>query len=104
MITRRKTRDTETVSITFSANQTDPSTGAVSVVGDFNGWDPAANPLLSRAGGPPKATVRLRAGQVYRFRYVTDGGHWFDDERAHGYEPNGFGGNNCLLDLAEATR
>jgi 1,4-alpha-glucan branching enzyme len=100
MITRRRTRDADTVSVTFTPHAADGPAGTVSVVGDFNGWDPTANPVLSSAGRPPRATVRLAVGQVYRFRYVTDTGHWFDDDRAHGYEPNGFGGNNCLLDLA----
>ena len=46
-----------------------------------------------------KDNQRLDAGQVYRFRYVTDTGRFFDDDTADGYEPNEYGERNCLLDL-----
>jgi 1,4-alpha-glucan branching enzyme len=102
MITRKRTRGTETVSVTFTVDDAGHA-GPVSVVGDFNGWDPTADPLRPRgSGGPPRATVRLQAGHVYRFRYVTDAGRWFDDETADGWEPNQYGDLDCLLDLVNS--
>jgi 1,4-alpha-glucan branching enzyme len=99
MITRRRTPGTETVSVTFSVPSAADGGPALSVVGDFNGWDPTANPLRSRISGPPRTTVRLQAGQIYRFRYVTDTGRRLDDDTADGYEPDASGDKNCLLDL-----
>jgi len=75
----------------------------ISVVGDFNDWDPAATVLQPGPGGVHTATVRLPVGR-HRFRYVTDRGDWFGDETAHGHEYNEFGQRNCLLDLALLSR
>lgn len=38
------------------------------------------------------ATLTLPAGNRYAFRYLADGGRWFNDEDADGYRDNGFGG------------
>ena len=51
----------------------------VSVVGDFNGWDPLATPLRKRSNGTRSASVELRAGESYRFKYLAEGGRWFCD-------------------------
>ncbi len=59
---------------------TDEPDGAVSVVGDFNNWDPFAHPLRRRANGTRTAVVRLPAGSRFHYRYLADGGVWFDDE------------------------
>lgn len=52
---------------------------ATSVVGDFNSWDPLATPLKKRSNGTRSASVRLDGGDVVSFRYLSDGGHWFND-------------------------
>ena len=58
----------------------DEPTGAVSVVGDFNGWDPFAHPMRRRTNGTRSAVARVPAGSTLRFRYLAEGGYWFDDE------------------------
>jgi 1,4-alpha-glucan branching enzyme len=68
-----------TVRVTF-ALPADVPFGAVSVVGDFNGWDPFAHPMRRRANGTRSAAVTVRAGSTLRFRYLAEGGVWFDDE------------------------
>lgn len=73
----------------------------VAVVGDFNGWDPTATPMRKRGDGRV-ATVTVQAGRRYAFRYLCDDGTWFNDEAADAYEPNGFGVDNSILDLAGA--
>jgi 1,4-alpha-glucan branching enzyme len=70
-----------TVRVTFALPADEPP-GAVSVVGDFNGWDPFAHPLRRRANGTRSAGVTVPAGSVLRFRYLAEGGVWFDDETA----------------------
>jgi hypothetical protein len=52
------------------------------VVGDFNGWNPYAHPLRKRSNGVRSAVVTIPAGTTLRFRYLAEGGIWFDDETA----------------------
>jgi 1,4-alpha-glucan branching enzyme len=70
-----------TVRVTFALPADDPG-GAVSVVGDFNGWNPFAHPLRRRSNGTRSATVTVRSGSTLRFRYLAEGGLWFDDATA----------------------
>jgi hypothetical protein len=60
----------------------DEPSGAVSVVGDFNDWDPFAHPLRRRANGTRSAAVTVAAGARLRFRFLAEGGIWFNDETA----------------------
>jgi 1,4-alpha-glucan branching enzyme len=70
-----------TVRVTFALPADQPF-GAVSVVGDFNDWDPFAHPLRRRANGTRSAAVTVPAGTMLRFRYLAEGGIWFNDETA----------------------
>ena len=93
MIKRAVLADDE-VKVTFAV----PSTvGLVSVVGDFNHWSPDANPMKARSNGTRSAAVVLPAGREYRFRYLAEGGRFFDDEGPDGHEPNGYGGTHGIL-------
>lgn len=85
------------ITVTFDI----PAQGAeppISVVGDFNGWDPAATPLVRR-GRTLRASVVLDAGRRYAFRYLAGGGRWFNDDAADDYESNDFGGTDSIIDL-----
>jgi 1,4-alpha-glucan branching enzyme len=70
-----------TVRVTFVLPAAEPA-GAVSVVGDFNDWNPYAHPLRKRGSGIRSAVVTLPAGTTLRFRYLAEGGIWFDDDTA----------------------
>lgn len=72
--------------------------GHVAVVGDFNGWDPTTHPL-HRCDDWLRASVVVETGRRYRFRYLAEGGQWFNDSDLGVYEPNGVGDDNSLLDL-----
>ena len=72
-------------------------TGKVSVVGDFNGWDPTVHPLRSRSNGTRSVAVTLPAQRRFAFRYLDEAGRWHDDDGAHGYEENGVGGVNSVV-------
>ena len=52
---------------------------ATSVAGDFNGWNPLTHPLKKRSNGTRSVSVELAEGQSLQFRYLADGGHWFND-------------------------
>jgi 1,4-alpha-glucan branching enzyme len=89
--------DTERLKVTF-AIPADSVNGDVAVVGDFNGWDPTIDPLR-RSQDWLKVSLVLEPGQRYRFRYLTEGGRWFNDPEIGVYEPNGMGDDNSVLDL-----
>ncbi len=81
MIKIAKPTSSGTVRVTFVLPATEPA-GAVSVVGDFNDWNPYAHPLRRRANGIRSAVVTAPAGATLRFRYLAEGGVWFDDDTA----------------------
>ena len=97
MIRREPRKGDSQVKVTFEI----PADGAhapLSVVGDFNDWDPAATPL-ARRGAAMRASVVLDAGRRYAFRYLADDGQWFNDDAADDYQPNDFGGSDSVVDL-----
>jgi 1,4-alpha-glucan branching enzyme len=83
------------VAVTFEASAS-INAGAVWVVGEFNDWDPTVAPMKRRKDGMWAKTLRLAPG-VYRFRYVTDAGDWYNDEEADSYEPSGLGEDNSVV-------
>ena len=78
--TTRPGRD-GTVRVTFTLPVDEPG-GAVSVVGSFNDWNPYTHPLRKRANRTRSAAVTVQAGTTLHFRYLAEGGVWFDDETA----------------------
>ena len=76
--TTRLGRD-DMVRVTFTLPVGEPS-GPVSVVGDFNEWNPLAHPLKRRANSTRSASVTVPRGSTLRFRYLGAGGVWFDDD------------------------
>jgi hypothetical protein len=73
------------VRVTFTLPADEPGV-AVSVVGSFNDWNPFAHPLRRRANRTRSAAVSVQVGSTLHFRYLAEGGVWFDDETvpAHG--------------------
>jgi 1,4-alpha-glucan branching enzyme len=93
-VIRRQRRRDGSVTLTFVL----PDTGVrVSVVGEFNGWNPHAHPLRKRTNGTRSVTVTLPEGTEVRFRYLDEFGTFFDDEDGEGFEPNGFGETHTLV-------
>lgn len=90
MITKRKRLGT--VKVTFVQEAKDEP---VFVTGSFNEWQ--REPLKPAKDGTVRATVTASAGEVLEFRYVTDSGHWFDDDQADEYVGNELGTTNGLL-------
>jgi 1,4-alpha-glucan branching enzyme len=71
--------------------------GQVSVVGEFNGWDPYAHPLRPRSNGTKSVAVTLPVSQRFAFRYLDENGQWLDDDAASEYVDNGAGGVNSVV-------
>lgn len=73
--------------VTFSLPADEPA-GRVSVVGDFNDWEPGRHELQARRNGTRTVSVPLDPGR-YRFRYLASDGVWLDDEQADAIGPQG---------------
>lgn len=67
----------------------DAVTGPVSAVGTFNDWTPGKHKLVRRSNGTRSVTVAVPAGESISFRYLGEGGLWFDDEDAHAITEHG---------------
>lgn len=75
-----------------------PSPAAeVSIVGDFNGWDDGATPMVRRASdGTWSAQVPLPPGR-HLYAFVVDGKQWLVDPLAPQVPDAGFGPTNALI-------
>ncbi len=74
-----------------------PGATRVTLVGSFNKWDPAANPLATRDGKLWEVAVALAPGRhVYTF-LVDD--RPFPPPAAPLYEDDGFGGRNGVIEI-----
>ncbi|NBB86503.1 MAG: glycoside hydrolase [Bacteroidetes bacterium] len=73
---------------------------SVAIVGDFNDWDPAADPMeLQPINGIWKKRISFKPGTEIEFKYWVDGDDWRNDEEADAYVPNEHGTENSLLQL-----
>jgi 1,4-alpha-glucan branching enzyme len=81
VIRRSKVAKTSDVKITFSLPGDKPA-GNVSVVGDFNDWVPGKHVMAKRTNGTRSVAITVPAGSSFRFRYLGENGHWFDDDEA----------------------
>lgn len=88
MIRRAPVKGGESVRVTF-ALPVDTTPDAVSVVGDFNAWTPGRHTLKKRSNGTRSVSVSLEPGSTTRFRYLADGGRWFDDTDADALDHEG---------------
>ncbi len=74
----------------------------VNLVGEFNDWDTTATAMTrGRSDANWKATVELRAGQRYRFRYLVDGKEWLNDWHADDHAENPYGSFDSVVDLTD---
>ena len=72
---------------------------SISVVGDFNDWDPSKHPMkLSVKKGEWSKSISFKPGNSHQFRYFIDGRTWKNDADADGHVGTDFLSQNCLLD------
>ncbi len=93
---RRQAPKAGNVKVTFALPDTDVN---VSVVGEFNDWDPLAHPLKKRTNGTRSVVVEIPVGRAYQFRYLAEGGVFFNDDMADAFEPNDRGEEHSILQL-----
>jgi 1,4-alpha-glucan branching enzyme len=87
-----------TFTVTLEARDTLKEIESVSVVGDFNHWDPVAHPLEKTVGGQWQTVIELEEG-TYQYRYLVNGQDWYTDAGC-AVCANPFGGENNVLTLA----
>lgn len=75
----------------------DGKTNEVSLCGEFNDWNPGAQPMKRRKDGRFSTTLFLASGRDYRFKYLLDGHRWENDWNADGYVANCFGTEDSLI-------
>lgn len=86
----------ETVKVTFVL-PADAAPGKVSVLGDFNGWDPHAHPLKKRSNGTRSVSIELPAGTTAAFKYLDESGRWFCDPDHPDAAVNEYGETNSIV-------
>ena len=96
MIKQTPVKGSKKVKVNFVLPK-ESAAGEVSVVGDFNGWDPFVHPLKRRSNGTKSVSVTLPVSQRFAFKYLDEDGQWLDDEAAHEYVDNGAGGVNSVV-------
>jgi len=67
------------VSFKLPSEFTAHATGGI-ILGEFNNWDPAQAPSLSRhEDGSLQAEIELTAGKTYQYKYLLNDGRWVND-------------------------
>ncbi|GAT70389.1 isoamylase [Planomonospora sphaerica] len=88
MIKRGKPAKNGQVKLIFTL-PADQVRGEVSLVGDFNDWNPYAHPMRRGDDGTYQVTVTVPAHRGISFRYLAEGGVWFDDPDADRHDQHG---------------
>jgi 1,4-alpha-glucan branching enzyme len=69
------------------------------LVGDFNHWDKAANPMKKKKDGTFYAALTLDVGKAYQYRYFLDGERWENDWDADAYAMGDMGVENSVVEV-----
>lgn len=69
----------------------------VTIVGDFNNWDPIATPMNKLKSGEFTTVMDLESGKSYEFRYLVNGSNWYNDPDADGFVNNIYGSENSVI-------
>lgn len=71
----------------------------VSIVGDFNNWSPSEDPMSDEdRDGVWTIVLPLPPGS-YQYKYVVNDSRWLDDPSNPDKVPDGFGGNNSVVNV-----
>jgi 1,4-alpha-glucan branching enzyme len=77
----------------------DVEADTAALCGDFNDWNPEADPMKRLRDGGFSTTLSLEAGRSYSFRYLLDGERWENDWEADLYVPNEFGTEDSVVSV-----
>jgi hypothetical protein len=86
--------------VTINLSLEAPHATSVSVVGDWNAWNPRAHILHDPEGdGIWEIKLRLNSNQDYRYQFLIDGTYWIPDPGSLIQVDDGFGGTNSILEI-----
>jgi serine protease AprX len=77
----------------------DSEAHSVSLVGDFNGWNPYNDFFIKEGINLWKIEKEFQSAGSYRYKFVVDGKKWVVDKENENREPDGFGGFNNRLNI-----
>jgi Carbohydrate-binding module 48 (Isoamylase N-terminal domain) len=81
-----------------------PDASRVTLVGDFNNWDPTATPLIRvSSSGRWEAVVPLDPGR-YEFTFVVDGNRWVADPALPHAMGDDFGRPSSVITVVKSSR
>ena len=69
----------------------------ISLVGDFNNWDPKANLFSLIKDAVYSVSVKLKANKEYQFRYLGGSQTWLNEIEADKHVPNSYGSENSYI-------
>ncbi len=69
----------------------------VTVVGNFNNWNPDVTPLVKQGGA--WSTILVLPPGSYEYMFIEDGERWVTDPLAVQTRDDGFGGTNAVIDV-----
>lgn len=86
MLKKELFKSKSTAKVTFTLPK-DAIEGAkeVRVLGEFNNWDWEKAPVMKAGKTNYTATIELKTGKQYEFRYLADNGIWENDYAADNY-------------------
>ena len=73
------------------------------LLGEFNGWNPAATPMTKAADGSWSAKLTLEGEKEYQYRYCDNNGVWYNDYEPDAYVQNEYGADNCVVSLVNGA-
>jgi hypothetical protein len=77
---------------------------SVFLAGDFNDWHIDATPMkFSKRRRSYRTVLELEPGLSLQFRYLINGRHWCNDWHADSYSSNGYGEDNCIVQVPSAS-
>jgi 1,4-alpha-glucan branching enzyme len=85
-----------TVKVTFEFTP-ELDTHQAALVGEFNNWNPSANPMKRKKDGSFSVALNLESGKQYRYKYYLDDKRWTTDPHADAVAPNIFGTQDSVV-------
>ncbi len=86
------------VQFTYEA---DEHVDEVFLSGEFNNWDPRGTEMMEEVEENVfSVTIYLEPGE-YEYKFVEEGENWITPEGADDYAPDGFGGENAVVQVGE---
>ncbi|MCF8241816.1 MAG: isoamylase early set domain-containing protein [Melioribacteraceae bacterium] len=86
--------------VTFKIPNTEvKEAGQISLIGEFNEWNPTVHQMKKLKDGSFSITLDLEKDKKYQFRYLLDGKYYLNDDESDDFVLNPFGSENSLINL-----